>query len=114
MDALAAGLAAIVGNIEGAHGDTTLVNGIAVNGALWAMAQAGRVQMYLQEDLAGKPAYDVTFPATVLGAPWNLTGGSPVSRPALGWRGSVVMIGAASLSDDAVVVRALVLLSVGQ
>ncbi len=63
MDALGSGLAAIVATIEGAHGDTTLVNGVVVQGALWAEAQAGRVQMFLSEDLEGKPAYDVTLVA---------------------------------------------------
>jgi hypothetical protein len=113
-DLLGAGLAAIVGNLQVAHGDTTLVNGIAVSGAMWAEAQAGRVQMFLSEDLVGKPAYDVTFPASVTGAPWNLKGGSSVVRSAYGWRGSVQMIEENGVSDVGAVVRALVFLAVGK
>ena len=113
-DALGSGLAAIVGNIEAAHGDTTLVNGVVVSGASWAMAQPGRVQMFLQEDLEGKPAYDVTFPASVIGAPWNLKGGSSVVRVAYGWRGSVVMIESSGVSDVAAEVTALVFLAPGK
>jgi len=114
MDALGAGLAAIVNNLEAAHGDTTLVNGVVVAGAMWAQAQAGRVQMFLSEDLEGKPAYDVTFPATVTGAPWNLKGGSSVVRQAYGWRGSVQMVEENGVSDVGAVVRALVFLAVGK
>src|ERR1019366_6505689 len=114
MDALGGGLSALVANIEAAHGDTTLVNGVVVAGALWAMAQPGRVQMYLAEDLEGKPAYEVSFPAAFVGAPWNLRGGSSVVRSAYGWRGSVVMIEESGVSDVGAAVQALVFLSVGK
>ena len=110
---LASALAQVVDNLLSVQGDTTVVNGVTISGALWAMAQAGRTQAFLQDDLAGKPAYEVTLPRQVLGVPWNLRAGSAVARPSLGWRGSVVGIQADGLGDEAAVVHALVLLSSG-
>jgi hypothetical protein len=86
----------------------TQVKGIGVT-ASWTEAQPGRIQMFLDEEHWGKPAYEVRFTLAVLDKPYLLTNGAEVLRTDLGWRGVVRHIDVPT-SGGGIFVKALVTL----
>jgi|ERR1019366_2441181 hypothetical protein len=110
MDALGAGLAALVGNIESAHGVTTLVNGTRFpGGAGWGEAAASRVTMYFGETLLGRSIYEVVFAgAGVLSAPYLLAYNSELTWVVTGWKFVVKKINLDTVNDTVVGVSCLV------
>ncbi|HLV80732.1 MAG TPA: hypothetical protein VKT32_10635 [Chthonomonadaceae bacterium] len=72
----------------GLRGTPTLLNGQTLN-ALWEPAQLGRAQMFLAQELWGKPYFEVKFPATVLAAPYSLQAGNNVTWIARGSLGVI-------------------------
>ena len=58
--------------------NTATVAGLSIY-ARWHLAQPESIQTYLPEHLWARPVYEVTFPPSVLNAPYSLRNDDPVT-----------------------------------
>ncbi len=93
-------------------GTPTLINGNLLN-ALWERAQPGRVQMFLGETEWSEPAYEVSLPATALGAPVLAAAGSSITWISAGWSGVIRALDISDMQGTVVRVTAIVQLVSG-
>lgn len=66
------------------NGAATMLDGTPLK-AVWAPAEIGRVQSYLQEEEWRASPQDVVLPIAALEPPFSLANGSALVRLGLGW-----------------------------
>lgn len=67
------------------YGTTFSINGHNIDGGS-NQAEYGRVHQYLQDSELTLPAYEITFPASVLNSPYNLHLNMEIVNTITGWK----------------------------